>query len=240
MVTSRRMYYRLSNTASREQVENMLGRPFRYPNLYQPKPVINGLEETILPVITMAEPREITYAIWGMLPEHYEEDWDQFQNVFNTLNLSLESLQTGMWYSKALESRRCLIIASGFFTYYIKDGQMFPYYVHHESGDPLCLGGIYNQLEDGFVTCGLIISKENAFVGKIQNIDRGMPLILSPEIRESWLDSRASRGSILKYVNDPDTSGLTAHPITKKFCKTGKKEGKILAPVFYQELPFAP
>lgn len=231
------MYYRLSNTTDRRSIETELGIPFKYPNLYLPKPIINGLEETSIPVVTMSERNTINYAIWGILPENYNEDWNIFQNIFNTLNLDKEALDTNLWYSKALENRRCLVIVSGFFTFYLHDGEMYPYYVYCKSGGPLCLGGIYNQLDDGFITCALIIVNSNPFIRRIQNLDRGMPLVVDASFRENWLDPKFSREAIVKNICNPGYSELGAHPIDKDFCKGGSKGKNFLAPAHYKNIP---
>lgn len=233
------MYYRLSNIVERDVIEKELGRPFKYPNLYEPKPIVNGLKESIIPVVTSSEKQVISFAIWGILPEGYREDWDLFQNVFNTLNLSRECLEDDLWYSKGFQARRCLIIASGFFTYYLHKGDIFPYYVHASSNIPLCLGGVYNQLDDGFITCAMIIVNSNGFIRKIQNIDRGMPLLIDTSIRQKWLDPGADRQEIIRYVCDSREYDLTAHPIEKDFYLHRNKEVDILQPVDYGNLPLS-
>ncbi len=231
------MYYRLSNITDRRTIETELGIPFKYPNLYHPKPIVNGLEETSIPVVTMSESNIINYAIWGILPENYSEEWNLFQNVFNTLNLGEDALDSNLWYSQSLENRRCLIIASGFFTFYLHYGEMYPYYVYSKCGAPLCLGGIYNQLDDGFITCALIIVNSNPFIRRIQNLDRGMPLVVHPSFRKNWLDPNISREAIVKNICNPGYSELVAHPIDKDFYKGGSKGKNILAPADYKNIP---
>jgi len=231
------MYYRLSNTAEREAIEKELGVPFKYPTLYEPRPIINGLKESIVPVVTGADRRVVNFAIWGLLPENYQEDWDLFQNALNTLNLSRERLRRDLWYSRGFQKRRCLIIASGFFTFYLHKGDIFPFYVHAASGAPICLGGVYNQLEDGFITCALIIVDANSYIGRIQNIDRGMPLLVDPAFRQKWLDPENDREEVIRYVSHSKEHALSAYPITKEFYKNPRGRSKILQRVDYGDLP---
>lgn len=223
--------------ASRRDLERESGATFKYPNLYEPQPIVNGLDESVVPVITAEESRYIQYAIWGMLPENYRDDWDMFQNILNTLNLSREGLDSNLWYSRAMENRRCLILVSGFFTFYLRNGEIFPYYVQAATGVPLCLGGIYSQLEDGFLTCALVIVNANTFIRKIQNIDRGMPLVVWPEQRKNWLNPAEPRQKVSEFLEKSIELGLKAHPIDKDFYKRKSTSARILNPVVYPGIP---
>lgn len=231
------MYYRLSNTAEREHMEEKFGRPFRYPEIYKPQALVNGLEETNVPVITMQDPSAINYAIWGILPEDYNEDWAIFQNIYNTLNFSKESLDSGLWYGGSLENKRCLILCTGFFTNYIYQGDIYPYFVHAPEREPFCLGGIYNQLEDGFLTCAIIIVKPDTLIDKIQTVDHGMPLVVGESYRHQWLDPETTPSEIIRYIKEPGGYDLQAHPIAKEFYKNEIVFDNMLEPVYYRGLP---
>ncbi len=231
------MYYRLSNTASRKKLEEKFGRPFHYPGIYQPQALVNGLEETNLPVITMEDTAAINYAIWGILPEDYKEDWAIFQNIYNTLNLSRASLDSDLWYGQSIGGKRCLILCTGFFTNYLYQGDIYPYFVHAPDREPFCLGGIYNQLEDGFLTCALIIVKPDSLISKIQTVDHGMPLVVGEKFREQWLDPATPHADIVHYIREPGGYQLQAHPIAKEFYKNEIVFDSMLDPVYYRGLP---
>ena len=78
------MYHKLSNTANRITLEREFNIRFKYPNLYQKQVLINGMDETTIPIITMHEPELMVPAIWGLLPEGYKDDWSVFQDIFNS------------------------------------------------------------------------------------------------------------------------------------------------------------
>ncbi len=231
------MYYQLSNTAGRHSIEKELGLPFKYPNLHEPQPVVNGLEESILPVVTMGNSREINFAIWGILPENYKEDWAVFQNAYNTLTIEKDNcMKEGQWYSGAFRQRRCLVIASGFFTYYLNRGDLYPFYVHARDDRPFAIGGIYNRLEDGFITCAIIVAGANEQIRKVQNLDQGMPLVVEPSDHSLWLNKSASMDEIEDFICQTPHVALCAHPISKEFFNPEKRTDSILQPVHYQEL----
>ena len=116
------MIYKLSNAVERKVIETEFGIPFKYPHIYSPSLIINGFNETNLSVVTMESPYEINYAIWGLMPQNFKEDWHIFQNNANTLNVGLRELENIQWMRESLEERRCLIIVSGFYTHLLHNG----------------------------------------------------------------------------------------------------------------------
>ncbi len=232
------MYYKLSNTADRERMEDLFGVRFKYPNLYYPEVVINGLNESNLPIITSEEPDKITLAIWGILPEHYQDDWDQFQSLSNTLNIDERNTQPELWQTDALKERRCLILVTGFFTTYLRDGIVYPYYVSLKSGNPFFLAGIYNILDDGFITCSLLLGKANDYIKKFQNVVDSMPLVVKRSQSEFWLDRNVSLPEIKHFLTRNSKTNLHAHPIAKEFFNQNISYDSMLQPYEYDNIPF--
>ncbi|MEO6347564.1 MAG: SOS response-associated peptidase family protein [Aquaticitalea sp.] len=139
------MFYKLSNTAQRKEIELEFNVAFEFPNLYKPSPVINGLQESLLPIITLEHPDQVQYAIWGLLPKSLEENWEIFQHLTNTLNINIEHLDANdPLYSEALDHRRCMVITTGFFTSALYKGKMYPYHVYLPKHRPFCIAGVYN------------------------------------------------------------------------------------------------
>ncbi|WP_431111499.1 SOS response-associated peptidase family protein, partial [Winogradskyella poriferorum] len=111
------MIYKLSNVADQRVIEETFGLRFKYPQLSRPQPLINGFEEANLSMVTMENNKEITFAIWGLMPQNFKEDWQQFQNHANTLNVPVQDLEQVAWMKESLRHRRCAIIVSGFYTH---------------------------------------------------------------------------------------------------------------------------
>lgn len=231
------MCYRLSNTAKREVIENEFGALFKYPKLHKFNPIINGLEESFVSVITSKDPKVISYAIWGILPGQFEEDWEDFQNVQNTLNIDHDKIEDDPLFNESIKTRRCIIIVTGFFTYYLHKGELYPYYVHLSEDQPFALAGIYNQLKDGFITCGLILSEANSFISKIHNSNHKMPLSLDKEHQDIWLNEDTNELEIQNILNKSIHMDYHAHPIAKEFHKIGITYDSVLEPVYYKNIP---
>ena len=231
------MFYKLSNIAEGVELEKQFGIPLEYPELYSKQPIINGLNEENLLVILQDKPQVLSIAIWGILPENFNDDWQMFQNVSNTLNLEAETLKHDRWYCDALYERRCLIIVSGYFATLLSKGKLYPYYVYKKSKKPFCLAGIYNRLSDGFVTCSIIISRNLGVKRSVVDIFNEGPIILDEHTSEKWLSYDISQEEIEEIINRPAQTELNAHPIAKEFYKNDIIYNGILDPVNYRNIP---
>lgn len=212
------MFYKLSNTASSKEIESEFEVPFEFPNLYKPSPVINGLQESILPIITADIPHKIQFGIWGLLPKSLEDNWEIFQHLTNTLNINIEHLDADdPLYSDALDKRRCLVIATGFFTSALYKGKMYPYHVYLENYRPFCIAGVYNKLIDGFITCSILIRKTSGTLGEIPNLLDYKPVIFDKRDRFHWLNKKFRYSNLIDLVNSHHALKFRSHPVSKEF-----------------------
>ncbi|RZT00041.1 SOS response-associated peptidase family protein [Aquimarina brevivitae] len=233
------MFYKLSNSVTKKQLEHEIGMPFEHPNIYCPNPIVDGLKETTLPIIIAEKPKVISHGIWGILPKEYEGSWEDFQNVYNTLNFTASEIKTNSIYSHAYQNRRCLIIVDGFFTSYYMHKKMYPIYVFNSTKKPFFIAGIYNKLSDGFITCSLLLKKATSFISKIQNLTSLMPAIIDPQFKDEWLNSNTDLKEIDHILQQQSEITLKAHPIARDFYEQGIIYESILDPVYYnQELIF--
>lgn len=197
------MFYKISNIANIDAIERKFHVVFQFPNLYKPSRLIEGLKESTVAIITSFEPKKVAYAIWGLLPESFEDNWSVFQNVFNTLNVRVETLQSGgEVYTNALKQRRCVIIATGFYTTFLTEGSVERCHVHLPNFEPFPIAAIFNELNDGFLTCALVLIKANDSFKNVPNISDLKPLVLSNGELEQWLDMSTPIDNINKICED--------------------------------------
>ena len=226
------MFYKISNTAERNSIEEELEIPYKYPKIYKKQKVINGLNENTLSVVTQENSDIINYAIWGLLPEEFDDKWNVFQEISNTLNTDLEQIEDqNILNFKSLAHKRCLIVATGFFTSYLFNGKLFPYYIHLKNEKPFCFAGIYNQMTDGFLTCSLLISKSAPYLKNIPHISSKLPIILEPRNYQYWLDNNLSSEAIKIMLASQNKFNFKAYPISKEFYKKKYDNPYILKPI---------
>lgn len=220
----------------RGRIEEEFGTPFKFPRIYEPRQVINGLNEETIPLITQQNPEYIQHGIWGILPDRFREDWHLFQNSLNTLNLRLETVNQLDWLRQSLSRHRCLILVDGYFTMYHYEGELYPYYVYYRDKRPFALAGIYNVLDDGFLTASLLIGPSNQMLRQIQNLDAGMPLVLEPGAWEHWLEDMDldQVNHMAEHATKPD---LVAHPIARELFNRNICYDSMFEPVLYKNIP---
>ncbi|MCR9226178.1 MAG: SOS response-associated peptidase [Flavobacteriaceae bacterium] len=211
------MIYKLSNETSKGGIEKEFGIPFRYPNLYTPSPLINGFHETNISVVTMEDKNEITFAIWGLMPQDFKEDWHIFQENANTLNVKMEELESVSWMRDSFKQRRCLIIVTGFYTHLLENGNTCSYYIYQKSEKPFYLAGTYNILNDGFLCAALIVDRTDPFISNYHNISNFAPVIVPKEKTSAWLSEDSDAESLNEIVKNPNSAPLKAKRMSNEF-----------------------
>ncbi|SFR31346.1 SOS response associated peptidase (SRAP) [Robiginitalea myxolifaciens] len=231
------MYYKLSNIAEKNVVETTFGRKIEHPNLYAPKLVVNGLGEDNLFIITGNDDSCIHIAIWGLMPNQFKEDWISFQRIMNTLNIDRENFQESDWIHQSLVQRRCLIIVTGYFSHYLQNGITYPYYISLKSEEPFLLGGVYSELEDGFLSCSPLTCKALPPTSRFHNLNDQMPLAIPESITQEWLSPETDTELIKEIINNPPAMNYKANPIAKEFFKEDIVYESMLQPVYYDGIP---
>ncbi|TYP75096.1 SOS response-associated peptidase family protein [Aquimarina intermedia] len=206
------MLTRISNTASVNDMERMLSAKFDYEFLYSPKTVINGLKETSVALITANAPKRIQYGIWGILPDNYEDSWKPFQSSNNTLETNIKNIQDSNWLFDALLYRRCLIIATGFYTFNVKDHFMYPTYHSVKNQNIFCFAGIYNVLADGFITFTIL---SHSTVGSKDIIETPQPIIIKQNLYIQFLKKKFLFNQLINHELEINRDELISNPISK-------------------------
>ncbi|WP_040251049.1 SOS response-associated peptidase family protein [Psychroserpens mesophilus] len=231
------MFYKLSDTSNLNAIENDFDAKFRFPKLYEPRAIIDGTVESNLTILTADNPKIIDYAIWGILPEDYDDDWDRFQNITNTLNTNVNELDSDeIMYSEAFSRRRCLIIVNGFFTARIYNGKLLPFHIHLRDHKPFCIAGIYNTLNDGFLTCSLLVVNFSSSLNEIPHLGKKRPLTFKKSDYNNWLSQGKSNAELVKLIQNHDAPDFMSHPIKEEFYERNHVFEKILDHDNYQSI----
>jgi len=231
------MFYKLSSITSRDVIEQEFDKKFNFPNLYKPRSIINGLKESTISVITNQNPNQINHAIWGLLPENFDDDWKSYQNINNTLNLNLAKVEASdaLFYNP-LNTNRCIILVSGFFTSKLYKGKLFPHHVHLKDHKPFGIAGVFNSLEDGFITCALLVTKTGKSFDEIPNLSKNKPLIFKKEDFPMWLDSTKSYEDLKPMIQNHETLEFLSHPIEEEFYKDAEIYEEIVESKYYESM----
>jgi putative SOS response-associated peptidase YedK len=170
--------------------------------------------------------REMVQVRWGLIPF-----WAKDTKIaFSTINARVETVQTSGTYRNAFKSRRCLVVADGFYEWKKLDPkgkEKQPYRITLKSGQPFGFAGLWETWgkgTDAIVSCTIITGPPNELVAKIH--DR-MAVILPPEHWDAWLGGTAGTEVLKPYP----AKLMRAYPVDKRVGNVKNNDAKLLEPI---------
>jgi putative SOS response-associated peptidase YedK len=212
---------RYSLFAPRRTVERRFDATF----LEEFEPRYNIAPGQSVPVITAESPETIDSREWGLVPRWADEPSTEL------INARAETVESKPSFSEAVDQRRCLVLADGFYEWVdLGDGTQ-PYRVAYEDNRPFALAGIWERWEgideqvglDAFAsdahatpntqvieTVAILTTEPNDLVSHLHH---RMAVILPEGDEHTWLtaDDPDERASVLAPIADDD---LRAHPVS--------------------------
>jgi putative SOS response-associated peptidase YedK len=150
---------------------------------------------------------------WGFIPSWSRE----IPKGFQMINAKAETVAEKPSFRKAFENQRCLIPADGFFEWEKTGTGERPYYIRLRSKAPFGFAGIYGiwTPPNGKPICtsAIITTEANEAIRPIH--DR-MPVIVSPDKYELWLDPSVRERRLLAEILGPFPSAdMELYPVTR-------------------------
>jgi putative SOS response-associated peptidase YedK len=123
---------------------------------------------------------------WGFVP-FWAKDAKSIQ-----INARSESLTTTPMFRDAAARKRCIVPADGFYEWEPKDRGRAPHWVYRADGFPMGFAGVWStwknpETEELVRTCAIVTTKA---CGAIADIHERMPVALSPDTWDAWLDRK--------------------------------------------------
>lgn len=138
-----------------------------------------------IPVICQApeDGRTCSLMHWGLIP-HWAKEPD---SKYKMINAKAETLSQRPAYRDAYKHRRCLIPANGFYEWQATAQGKQPYYIHRKDDSLLAFAGLWEYWEKEHIinSCTIITTTANS---SIRSIHERMPVIITRENFDSWLD----------------------------------------------------
>jgi putative SOS response-associated peptidase YedK len=151
-------------------------------------PSYNAAPAQGLLTILNANPYVITVSTWGFRPE-----WADWRDVHPVINARAETVATKPFFRQAFRTKRCLVLADGFYEWQRTGKGKLPYWITLKTGEPFAFAGLWSMGQDGqcrpWSTFAIITTDANPLVAHIH--DR-MPVILALEDEATWLHPEAS------------------------------------------------
>ncbi|MGH8912875.1 MAG: SOS response-associated peptidase [Acidimicrobiia bacterium] len=148
---------------------------------------------------------------WGLIP-HWAKDAKSIH-----INARAEKVATTPAFRRAFAVHRCLVPADGFYEWEPKDQGRTPHWIYRADGYPMTFGGIWAAWKDPATDewgrrFAIITTKAEGIISQIH--DR-MPVILSEEVWEPWLDrTLTDPEEALGLIQPPDPDLIMEYPVT--------------------------
>ena len=157
-----------------------------------------------------SDERELTMLRWGLIPS-----WAKDIRIGHRLiNARAETLASKPSFRMAFKSRRCLVLADGFYEWKQAGKNKQPYFIHMADNRPFVFAGLWERWaksQPAIESCTIITTTSNAIVASIH--DR-MPVILSGEAAMQWLDRNPDDINSLASLLVPYSDGeMVAYPV---------------------------
>ncbi|MBK8815189.1 MAG: SOS response-associated peptidase [Methylococcaceae bacterium] len=192
-----------------------LAKKFQTENLLELSPSYNIAPSQAIPIIRNEQGHRLfAMAKWGLIPSWAKE----INTGYSTINARSETVAEKPAFRSAFQHRRCLIPANGFFEWQeIANSKIKqPWYISLKNQEPMALAGLWEhwQGRDGseIESCTIIVTVGNELM---QPIHDRMPVILSPEHWDTWLDSaNTNKQGLQTLLNQYPAEEMDAWPVS--------------------------
>ncbi|WP_419848862.1 SOS response-associated peptidase [Candidatus Poriferisocius sp.] len=144
--------------------------------------------------------RRAGFIRWGLIPQ-----WSKSDSAGPPIiNARAETVAEKPTFRDSLRRRRCLILADGFYEWQKAGDAKRPMRVALRSGEPFAFAGLWSMSSDPegnrISTCAIITTAANDL---LRPIHHRMPVILSEEVEDLWLDNALDDSQTLTQLLEP-------------------------------------
>jgi putative SOS response-associated peptidase YedK len=174
--------------------------------------------------------RRFALVRWGLVP-----GWVKDPRQFSLLiNARAEGISGKPAYKGAMQYRRCLVPASGFYEWRrTPEGKKLPFLIRPVDGGVIAFAGLWETWmgADGseIDSACIITTDANREVAPIH--DR-MPVVVAPEDYDRWLDARAfPPAAVLDILRPPPAGLLEAVPVSTRVNTAANDDASLIEPL---------
>ncbi|MFM2386502.1 MAG: hypothetical protein RL660_1259 [Bacteroidota bacterium] len=207
-----------SNNKPRKAVEERFKANFAVNVNWEPIRLAKAFANDVLPVITNDASHSIQMFEWGLIPSFAKNIADAQKLRTQTINCRTETIFEKVSFKYAAQHQRCLVLLDGFVEYQHTGNTKQPYYITLKTGELFAVAGLYNTWLNAATgeyknTFSIATVPANPLMARIHNSKERMPLILTPETEQQWLNAKDTE-EIKALFTSLDEATMHAHPIT--------------------------
>jgi putative SOS response-associated peptidase YedK len=159
--------------------------------------------------------RVLAIARWGLLPPWATDR----RSAARMINARAETIATSRAFARPFAVHRCLIPATGWYEFAAASGPRMrkqPYFMTPIEDVPVVFGGVWSMwstpdgANESVLTCSIVTT---AAVGPLQAVHDRMPLVLSRDRWEKWLNATDDLDGLLEPPSSADVAKLEIRPV---------------------------
>lgn len=152
----------------------------------------------------------LDYLRWGLIPP-----WAKDASVGNhMINARSETVAEKPAFRHAFRSRRCLVLASGFYEWKAEGNRKQPLYIHMKDSGPMVFAGLWESWKspEGAIveSCTILTTYSNSLIRPLH--DR-MPVILGRSDWDIWLSREATSDELTPFFQPYPSDLLAMYPV---------------------------
>jgi putative SOS response-associated peptidase YedK len=209
-----------------------LSKKFQFPEIIPLKPRYNIAPSQSVAVVRLLPDdtdRKLAMLRWGLIPAWAKDPAKGAQPI----NAKAETAAEKPMFRDAFKRRRCLVPADGFYEWKQEGGRKQPVYIHIKDRKPFAFAGLWERWvgeEDEFIeSCTILTTEPNELLDPIHN---RMPVILSPQDYDLWLDPDVQDVTRLKPLLRPyPPEPMTFYPVSLRVNNPRNDDSQCIAPL---------
>jgi putative SOS response-associated peptidase YedK len=142
---------------------------------------------------------------WGFHPAWAKREW---------INARAETVFDTKAFAAAAKKNRCIVPAIGWYEWAGEKPARQPYVLHTDGFRPFAFAAIHTarETEQGWERSFAILTRQA--VESIAAIHDRMPVVLTAEQQERWLDAAASRDALASLLAPPPLTVIATYPVS--------------------------
>ena len=154
--------------------------------------------------------RVVSMARWGLIPS-----WTKGKPKTQPINAKSETAATSRMFRQAMERRRCLVLADGFYEWQGAKPPKQPYFIHLKDDSPFAFAGLWerwkpDETAEPIDTFTILTTQPNEMM---QSIHGRMPVMLKPQDQGRWLEGGEDAGKLLAPYPAHE---MEAYPVSRQ------------------------
>ena len=175
---------------------------------WQPSYNISPAKE--IPVLTCKNERHIQGMHWGLVP-----NWSKDIKIRSRMiNARAETLTEKPAYRNLIQSKRCIVVADGYYEWMMTSHGKKPYYIHDPENIILPFAALWdkwqNDKKQQIVSCTIITTESSR---EVKHIHSRMPVILTKDNMNEWIDCSHTQDNALQALK-PYQQPLDYYPVS--------------------------